>query len=62
MSEAKQTTYWKSLNELAQNEEYKNFVEREFPENASELTNKLSRKGFLGLMGSAVLWFQAPIP
>lgn len=55
MSEAKQTTYWKSLNELAQNEEYKNFVEREFPENASELTNKLSRKGFLGLMGSAVL-------
>lgn len=30
----KNSSYWKSLNELAKNEEYKKFVDREFPENA----------------------------
>lgn len=55
MSEVKQNTYWKSLNELAKNQEYQKFVDREFPENASELTDGFSRRGFLGIMGSAVL-------
>ncbi len=55
MSEVKQNTYWKSLNELAQNQEYQKFVEREFPENATELTDGFSRRGFLAIMGSAVL-------
>ena len=52
--EVKQKTYWKSLNELAQNKEYKNFVEREFPENATELNDGVSRKGFLRIMGAAI--------
>jgi molybdopterin-containing oxidoreductase family iron-sulfur binding subunit len=55
MSEVKQNTYWKSLNELAKNQEYQKFVDREFPENASELSDGFSRRGFLAIMGSAVL-------
>lgn len=55
MSEVKQNTYWKSLNELAKNQEYQKFVDREFPENATELSDGFSRRGFLAIMGSAVL-------
>lgn len=54
MSELTQNTYWKSLNELAQNKEYEKFVEREFPENATELTDGVSRKGFLRIMGASI--------
>lgn len=54
MSEVTQNTYWKSLNELAQNKEYQNFVEREFPENATELNDGVSRKGFLRVMGASI--------
>ena len=54
MSELTQNTYWKSLNELAQNDEYQNFVEREFPENATELKDGVSRKGFLRIMGASI--------
>lgn len=49
-----QTTYWKSLNELAQNEEYQKFEQREFSENASELTDQVSRRSFLRVMGASV--------
>src|SRR5690625_3228133 len=49
-----QTTYWKSLNELAQNEEYQKFEHREFTENASELTDQVSRRSFLRVMGASV--------
>lgn len=54
MSELTQNTYWKSLNELAQNKEYQKFVEREFPENATELNDGISRKGFLRVMGASI--------
>ncbi len=54
MSELTQNTYWKSLNELAQNKEYEKFVEREFPENATELNDGVSRKGFLRVMGASI--------
>jgi MoCo/4Fe-4S cofactor protein with predicted Tat translocation signal len=47
-------TYWKSLNQLANNEEYKKFLEREFPENASELKDGMSRKNFLRIMGASI--------
>ncbi len=49
-----QTTYWKSLNELAENEEYKKFEEREFAENATELTDQVSRRSFLRVMGASI--------
>lgn len=47
-------TYWKSLNQLAENEEYQKFVDREFPENATELKNGFSRRTFLRMMGASI--------
>jgi MoCo/4Fe-4S cofactor protein with predicted Tat translocation signal len=49
-----ENTYWKSLNELAKNKEYKKYAEREFPEDASELTDQVSRKSFLRVMGASI--------
>src|SRR5699024_5227411 len=52
--EVKNPNYWKSLNELAQNDEYKKFVEREFPENVTELNDGVSRRTFLQVMGASI--------
>jgi len=52
--EVKETTYWKSLNELANNKEYQKYAEREFTENATELNDGVSRRGFLRVMGASV--------
>ena len=46
--------YWRSLDQLADTPEFKEFVEREFPENASEMTNAVTRRNFLGLMGASI--------
>lgn len=54
MSKDTNNTYWRSLNQLAQNEEYKNFLHREFPENGSEMNDNLSRRNFLQIMGASV--------
>ena len=48
------STYWRSLNQLANNEEYKKFLHREFPENASELKDGMTRKNFLHIMGASI--------
>ncbi len=52
--EVKNPNYWKSLGELARNDEYEKFVEREFPENATELNDKVSRRSFLRVMGASI--------
>lgn len=52
--EVKNPNYWKSLGELARNEEYEKFVEREFPENATELNDQVSRRSFLRVMGASI--------
>lgn len=54
MSKENQRTYWKSLNELAKNEEFVKAAEREFPKEASELKDGLSRRNFLQIMGASV--------
>ncbi len=46
--------YWKSLDELGEAPEYKTFLEREFPEGASELGNGVSRRKFLQVMGAGM--------
>ena len=46
--------YWRSLNQLADTPEFKQFLEREFPEEASELKNPLTRRNFLSLMGASI--------
>lgn len=52
--EVKNSNYWKSLNELAHNEEYERFVEREFPKDATELKDGFSRRTFLRMMGASI--------
>ena len=52
--EVKSPNYWKSLGELAKNEEYEKFAEREFPENATELNDEVSRRSFLRVMGASI--------
>ncbi|HKJ31222.1 MAG TPA: TAT-variant-translocated molybdopterin oxidoreductase [Balneolales bacterium] len=55
MSKKNETnTYWKSLNELSNNDEYKKFLDREFPEGASELKDGMTRKNFLRIMGASI--------
>lgn len=46
-------TYWRSLEHIAQTEEFQEFVHREFPAGASELTDPVTRRSFLGLMGAS---------
>jgi len=54
MSKTESPNYWKSLHQIAQNDTYKNFADSEFKEGASELTDGLSRKSFLQIMGASI--------
>lgn len=44
--------YWRSLNQLADTPEFRQWVEREFPEGASELLDNSSRRTLLKLMAA----------
>ncbi|MGB9609438.1 MAG: TAT-variant-translocated molybdopterin oxidoreductase, partial [Bryobacteraceae bacterium] len=44
--------YWRSLNQLADTPEFRQWVEREFPEGASELLDSGSRRTLLKLMAA----------
>ena len=46
--------YWRSLNELADTEEFRNYLHREFPEGASEWSDKVGRRKFLQVMGASL--------
>ncbi|HYE74469.1 MAG TPA: TAT-variant-translocated molybdopterin oxidoreductase, partial [Blastocatellia bacterium] len=46
--------YWRSLDELADTPEFREFLHREFPENASEMTSGVDRRKFLVLMGASI--------
>ena len=46
--------YWRSLEELAGTPEFKEFLHREFPQNASEWLDPVGRRGFLKLMGASL--------
>jgi len=54
MSKTETPNYWKSLNQIAQNDTYKQFAEREFQEGAEQLTDGVSRKSFLQIMGASI--------
>jgi MoCo/4Fe-4S cofactor protein with predicted Tat translocation signal len=47
--------YWRSLDELADTPEFRQWVEREFPSGASELTDPLTRRYFVKLMSASFL-------
>jgi MoCo/4Fe-4S cofactor protein with predicted Tat translocation signal len=46
--------YWRSLEAVAGTPEFKSFLHREFPQNASEWLDPKGRRGFLKLMGASL--------
>jgi molybdopterin-containing oxidoreductase family iron-sulfur binding subunit len=54
LSRAKGKRYWRSLEELAETEEFKEMLHREFPRHASEWGDGVSRRNFLQLMGASL--------
>ncbi len=46
--------FWRSLDELERDAAVDELVVREFPENADELTDPVSRRGFLQVMGASM--------
>ena len=46
--------YWRSLDELAGSPAFEELVQREFPEQASEWADDVSRRSFLKLMGASL--------
>ncbi len=51
---AKGRDHWRSLEELADTAEFRQHVEREFPSALERISDPVSRRNFLGLMGAAV--------
>src|SRR5580704_7944034 len=47
--------YWRSLDQLADKPEFREWVEREFPAGASELTDPVTRRSFVKLMSASFL-------
>ncbi len=54
IAETKGPEYWRSLEELAGSEEFREMMHREFPKGASEWLDGVSRRGFLKLMGASM--------
>jgi len=46
--------YWRSLEALSGTPEFKEFLHREFPQNASEWLDPVGRRGFLKLMSASL--------
>ncbi len=47
--------YWRSLDQLADTPEFRQWVEREFPAGASEFTDPVSRRHFVKIMSASFL-------
>jgi len=47
-------TYWKSIEELAETEEFLDYLEHEFPAEADTFTDPKGRRQFLQLMGASI--------
>jgi molybdopterin-containing oxidoreductase family iron-sulfur binding subunit len=54
LAQAEGQQFWRSLEELAETEEFQDFLQREFPRQASEWTAAMSRRNFLKLMGASL--------
>ncbi len=54
LKEKKGKRYWRSLDELAGTPEFDRMMEQEFPSQASEWVDPVSRRGFLKLMGASM--------
>ncbi len=47
--------YWRSIDQLQDTAEFRQWLEREFPEGASELTDPVSRRNFVKIMSASFL-------
>jgi molybdopterin-containing oxidoreductase family iron-sulfur binding subunit len=47
--------YWRSLDQVAETPEFKQWLEREFPEGATELSDPVSRRHFVKIMSASFL-------
>ena len=47
--------YWRSLDELADTSEFKEWLQREFPQGASELEDGVSRRHFVRIMSASLM-------
>jgi len=47
--------YWRSLDELADTAEFKDWLQREFPQGASELEDGVSRRNFVRIMSASLM-------
>ena len=54
LAKADGPNYWRSLEELAGTDTFQHYLHREFPENATEWTDPVGRRKFLGLMGASL--------
>lgn len=54
LSDASGPEFWRSLDELAETEEFSKFVAAEFPSQAPQLLDPLERRQFLKLMGASL--------
>ena len=54
LENAKGAMFWKSLEELADTDEFRKFVEDEFPERAPDWNDRSKRRSFLKVMGASL--------
>ena len=54
LEEATGKRYWRSLEELAGSPEFLEYLHREFPEQASEWFDSVSRRNFIKIMGASL--------
>ncbi|MBI3245869.1 MAG: TAT-variant-translocated molybdopterin oxidoreductase [Deltaproteobacteria bacterium] len=54
LADSRGPQYWRSLEELANTQEFQEVLEKEFPQHASVWLDSLSRRGFLQLMGASM--------
>jgi MoCo/4Fe-4S cofactor protein with predicted Tat translocation signal len=54
LKEARGPEYWRSLDEIAETEEFRELIHREFPQGASEMHDPVGRREFLKLMGASL--------
>jgi MoCo/4Fe-4S cofactor protein with predicted Tat translocation signal len=54
LADAEGRLYWRSLGELSDTPEFRDYLQREFPEQASEWNDPKGRRNFLKLMGASL--------
>jgi MoCo/4Fe-4S cofactor protein with predicted Tat translocation signal len=54
LAETRGREYWRSLESLSETPEFRQYLHREFPQNASEWLDPVGRRNFLKLMGASL--------